>query len=160
MIPTEIFTAISTIVSVLALVMSAYSMKKTIDFNKRQKDFIETNDKLNKMLLDKEQQENLIQSQADISANFICVGRDNYRMKVFNKGKSSARNVRIEFPNGNEILLEDELKEKFPMPAIEPQQSVELIAAVSMGSPRRMDVEVVWDDQSGVDRRKLLHPTL
>jgi hypothetical protein len=112
------------------------------------------------MLLDKEQQESLVQKQADISANFIHVGRGDYRMKVFNKGKNSATNVRIEFPNGNEILLEDDLNEKFPMPALEPQQSVEIIASVCLGSPRRMDVEVVWDDQSGVDRKKLLHLTL
>ena len=32
MTPTDTFTAISTTVSVLALAMSAYSMKKTIDF--------------------------------------------------------------------------------------------------------------------------------
>jgi hypothetical protein len=157
---TGVFTAISTIVSVLALAMSAYSAKKTIDFNKRQNDFIDTNDKLNRMLLDKEQQDSLVQRQADISANFISVGRNDHRMKVFNRGRSSAKNVRIDFPNGNEILIESDLQEKFPMPSLEPQQSVELIAAVCMDSPRRMDVRIVWDDQSGNDREKLLHLTL
>jgi Tfp pilus assembly pilus retraction ATPase PilT len=160
MSPTETFTAVSTIVSVLALAISAYSMKKTNDFNRRQNDFIETNDKLNKMLLDKEQHETLTQRQADISANFLKFGRGDYRLKVFNRGKNSARNVRIVFPSGNEILIESDLEEKFPMPALEPQQSVELIAAVCMDSPRRMDVEFVWDDQSGEDRKKLLHLTL
>ena len=144
----------------LALIMSAYSAKKTIDFNKRQNEFIETNDKLNKLLLDKEKQESLIQRQADMSANFVCVGKSQYRMKVFNKGRSPAKNVRLDFPSGNEIVIESELKEKFPMPSLEPQQSVELIAAVSMDSPRRMDIRVVWDDQSGNDREKLLHLTL
>jgi hypothetical protein len=157
---TGVFTATSTIVSVLALAMSAYSAKKTIDFNKRQNDFINTNDKLNKMLLDKEQQESLIQRQADISANFVSFGRSDHRMKVFNRGRSSAKNVRIDFPNGNEVLIESDLREKFPMPSLEPQQSVELIASVGMDSPRRMDVRIVWDDQSGNDREKLLHLTL
>src|ERR1039457_761711 len=150
--PTEIFTAISTIVSVLALGMSAYSTKKTSDFNKRQNDFIETNDKLNRMLLEKEQLENLIQRQADISANFICIGRGDYRLKVFNRGRKSAENVRIDFPSGNEILIESDLQEKFPMPALEPQQSVEIIASVCMDSPRRMDVRIIWNDQTGNDR--------
>ena len=156
----DLFTAISSIVSVLALAISAYSMKKTNDFNRRQNDFIETNDKLNRMLLDKEQKESLNQKQADILANFIKLGRNDYRLKVFNRGKNSASNVRIDFPSGNEILLESDLKEKFPMPALEPYQSLELIAAVCMDSPRRMDVEIIWDDHFGADRKKLLHLTL
>ena len=158
--PSDALLAISTIVSVLAFAMSAYSTKKTIDFNKRQNDFIETNDKLNKMLLDKEQQESLVQKQADISATFINIGKNTHRLKVFNKGKSVASNVRIEFPSGNEVLVEGDLKQKFPMPTLEPQQSVELIAAVHMQSPRRMDLRFVWDDQSGQDRDKLIHLTL
>ena len=56
------------IVALLALGLSAYSMKKTFDFNKRQNDFIETNNKLNKLLLEKECQDALHQKKADISA--------------------------------------------------------------------------------------------
>lgn len=158
--PSDPLSWIPIVVSVLALALAVYSTKKTVDFNKRQNDFIETNDKLNKMLLDKEQQESLVQKQADISANFINIGRDGHRLKVFNRGKSLAHNVRIEFPHGNEVLIMDDLNEKFPMPTLEPQQSVELIAAVHMESPRRMDLRLVWDDQSGQNRGKLLTLTL
>lgn len=153
--PTEILSGITAIVSILAFVMSVYSTKKTVEFNRRQREFIETNDKLNKMLLDREEQESLSQKQADISANFIKVGSSSYRLKVFNRGRGLAYNVRIEFPRGNEILIQDDVDAKFPMPSFEPQQSVELIAAVSMSSPRRMEMKVVWDDQTEKNREKL-----
>lgn len=154
--PTEILSGMTAIVSILAFAMSVYSTKKTVEFNRRQREFIETNDELNKMLLDREEQESLSQKQADISANFIKVGSSNYRLKVFNRGRGLAHNVRIEFPSGNEILIEDDVDAKFPMPSLEPQQSVELIAAVCMDSPRRMEMKFVWDDQSGKNREKLL----
>ena len=147
------------IISTAALLLSIYSTKKTVDFNRRQKQFIETNDKLNQLLLQKEQQESLIQKQGDISASFVKIGRD-YRLKVFNKGKTIATNIRVEFPSGNEILIESDLKDKFPMPRLEPFQSVELIAAVHMGSPRRMDIKLIWDDPSGSDRDKVVTVTL
>jgi len=146
-------------ISAAALLLSIYSTKKTVDFNRRQKQFIETNDKLNQLLLEKEQQEGLIQKQADISVNFVNIGRD-HRLKVFNKGKTTATNVRIDFPSGNEILVESDVNDKFPMPRLEPFQAVELIAAVHMGSPRRMDIKLLWDDPSGNDREKIMTVTL
>jgi hypothetical protein len=142
------------IISAAALLLSGYSTIKTISFNKRQKEFIDTNDKLNRLLLDREQQESLFQKQADISANFIQIGR-NHRLKVFNKGKTTATNVRIEFPDGNEILIDSDVKGKFPMPTLEPYQSVELLAAVHMGSPPRMAIKFIWDDPSGNNREKV-----
>lgn len=95
----------SEIISTAALLLAIYSAKNTVDFNKRQKEFIETNDKLNQLLLEKEKQESLVQKQADISANFVNVGKSSYRLKVFNRGKTAAQNVRMEFPSGNEILI-------------------------------------------------------
>lgn len=148
------------IVALLALGLSAYSMKKTFDFNKRQNKFIETNDKLNKLLLEKESQDALHQRKADISANFIKIGKNNHRLKVFNKGRNTARNIRIEFPGGNEILINSDIQDKFPIPILEQHQSVELIAAIDMQSPSRMTIKLIWDDETGKDNEKELTPTV
>jgi len=146
------------IVALIALGLSAYTMKKTFDFNKRQNEFIDTNDKLNKLLLDKEHQDVIEQSKADISANFIKIGRDNSRFKIFNKGKSVAENIRIEFPDGNEIIMESDVKDKFPIPLLEQHQSVELIASIGLDSPSRITVKLIWDDGIGKDNEKILTP--
>jgi len=148
------------IVALLALGLAAYSMKKTFDFNKRQNEFIETNDKLNKLLLEKENQDALHQRKADISANFIKIGKGNHRLKVFNKGRNTARNIRIEFPEGNEILLGSDVQDKFPVPILEQHQSVELIAVIHTQSPSRMTIKLIWDDESGKDNEKELTPTV
>lgn len=111
-------------------------------------------------MLDKEQQESLIQRQAEISANFINAGNHDYRLVVFNRGKATATNVRIECPEGNELIIDSEIQQKFPMPSLESDQTVELIAAVHMMSPRKMDVRLIWNDPSGNDREKLVTVTL
>lgn len=152
--------SLSDIVASLALLLSGYSIKKTVDFNKRQKEFIETNDKLNKMLLEKETQDALQQRKADISANFIKIDKNNYRLKVFNKGKNTAKNIRIEFPEGNELLIKSDVNRKFPVPILEQHQSVELIAIIYYGSPNRIKIKLSWDDDYGVDNEKILTPTI
>jgi len=150
----------SDIIALLALILSTYSMKKTVDFNKQQNEFIETNDKLNKLLLEKESQDFLQQKKADISANFIKIGKHSHRLKIFNKGRNTAKNIRIEFPEGNEILIDGDIKDKFPVPILEQYQSVELIAAVHMQSPSRMTIKLIWDDEAGKDNEKVLTPTI
>ncbi|HEY1731070.1 MAG TPA: hypothetical protein VGG15_04950, partial [Terriglobales bacterium] len=83
---TESVSVVSAAISLLAFAMSVYSTKKTVEFNKRQQEFIDTNDKLNKMLLQREEQDTLAQKQADLSANFIKISQNNYRLKLFNRG--------------------------------------------------------------------------
>jgi hypothetical protein len=150
------------IAAVLALILSAWSMKKTNDFNRRQKEFIENNDRLNQMLIEKEAQESEAQKRADLSANFIKVGKSDYRLKVFNRGPGTATNVRVELVDqaARDMLIESDVNRKFPVPILEQHQNVDLIAGVHLGSPGRIEIALVWDDASGKDRRKPQTPVL
>ncbi|MEH6595202.1 MAG: hypothetical protein V7736_06600 [Colwellia polaris] len=148
------------VVALLALGVSAYSMKKTSDFNKRQNEFIETNDKLNKLLLEKESTELTHKNKADVSVNFIKTGKNNHRLKVFNKGNNTARNVRMEFPEGNSMLHSSDLDTKLPIPIMEQHQSVELLAIVGFGSDSRMTIKLIWDDDFDNNNEKILMPTV
>lgn len=136
----------SDIVALLALGLSLYSTR--------------TANKLNTLLLEKESQDALDQKRADISANFIKVGQKKRSLTVFNKGRGLARDVRIEFPEGIGVLIPDEVQAKFPIPILEQYQSVELLAAVTYGSPSRMTIKLTWDDESGTDNEKILTPTI
>lgn len=149
---------VSDIVALIALGLSAFSMKKTVDFNKRQNEFIETNDKLNKLLLNKENQSLLNQTKADISANFISIGKNKHRLKIFNKGQNTAKNIRIEILEGEEILLKDDIEEKFPIQKLEQHHNVEIMALVYKPSPRKAKVKLVWDDDFGKNNEKILVP--
>jgi len=148
------------VLSFLALIISAYSMKKTFDFNKRQEQFIEVNDRLNKKLLEKENEEDIQNKQADISANFYKSGKSDWRLKVFNKGKATARNVRLVVLDDADLLNDRDIARKFPHPILEQYQSVEILAYVHMQSADRTHIKLIWDDPHQNDNEKELTPSL
>jgi len=148
------------VLSFLALLISAYSMKRTFDFNKRQEQFIEVNDRLNKKLLEKENEEDIQNRKADVSANFYKAAKNNWRLKVFNKGKATARNVRLFVLDEADLLGSDDIDRRFPHPILEQYQSVEIHAFVHLQSADRAHIRLVWDDDFQKDNEKELTPSL
>lgn len=148
------------IIAGLALLMSAYATWRTISFNEKQKSLIESQENLNNLLLEKEQGEALSDKKADLGASFVKLGNSKHRLKIWNKGSATARNVRLEFPEGNGIIIESEIEEKFPLESLEKLQSVELIAAVHMGTKSKHVIRLVWEDDAHDHNEKLAYPTL
>jgi hypothetical protein len=147
---------LSDIIAILAFGLALYSTVKTHKFNQRQQHLIDTQDELSKLLLRKEKDEALDKYSADISANFVRLGSNNLRLKVFNKGKQTARNIRIEFPDGNDMIIKSDVGNKFPLETLEQHQSVELLASSSFGSPNKITIKMIWDDNLKKDNSKLL----
>lgn len=147
--------AFSDVVSLGALGVSIWSMKRTNDYNRRA-------DRLNALLIERESLESESQKRADVSANFVKVGTNSYRLKVFNKGIGTATNVRLETLDDKAaaLLMSDDLASKFPLPVLEQHQSIEVHARVHMQSPNRAQIRLLWDDASGKDRQKEIFPTL
>jgi len=148
------------IIAGLALLLSCYAIFKTSKFNERQKSLIESQEKLNNLLLEKEQSEAANDKKADIGATFIKLGSSKYRLKIWNKGKATARNIRIDFPNGNDVLFQSEIDEKFPLESLEQYQAVELISAVTTETKRKHTICLIWSDDSGEDIEKIVYPTI
>jgi hypothetical protein len=149
----------SDIIALMALAVSAWSLVQSIHFNRRQEAFERTSQRLNNLLIEKEGAEASDQIRAEISANFYKAGKNDHRLKVFNRGKAPAWNLRVEILDGD-MLIPSEFDRKFPVPLLEPQSGVELIAAVQAGSASRAHIKAIWDDASGTQRSKELHPTL
>lgn len=150
----------SDIVASLALIISAYAAWKTVQFNEKQKSLIESQEKLNQRLLEKEEAESISDKKADLGASFIKLGSNAHRLKIWNKGKSTARNVSIEFPGGSDCIVESELAEKFPLEALDTHQSVELIAAVHMGTRSKHTIKLIWSDGLSQHNEKTVYATL
>lgn len=148
------------VIAGLAFLLSSYATWQTVSFNKKQKSLVESQEKLNTILLEKENEDVLKGKKADLGASFIKLGSNKYRLKIWNKGVATARNVRIEFPEGNDIIMETELTDKFPMESLEKYQSVELIAAVHMQTKRKHVVRLIWEDDAQSYNEKLSYPTL
>ena len=151
---------IQAIFTALAFFLSVYATYKTVKFNKRQNEMAEVQVELNKILLRKENNEAIGSFKAELGVNFIKIGTNSRRFKVFNKGKGVAKNVRINFPEGNEIIVQNDIDSKFPLEVMEQHQSVELIASVHMQSPSKMTVELMWNDDTGMNQSKRFYPTL
>lgn len=144
----------SAIAAFVALIVSVVSIHKTNKFGL-------TTDRLNRMLIEREQAEGVASRRADLSANMIKIGKNDYRLKVFNRGKGTARKVRlIDLDNDNSVLLADDIRRKFPVPILEQHQSVELIAAVTLSAGPRVHIKLQWDDEAGTDYEKELTPTI
>lgn len=151
---------IGDVIAGLAFLLSSYATWQTVSFNKKQKSLIESQKKLNNLLLEKENQAALNDKSANLGASFIKLGSSKYRLKIWNKGPSTARNVRIEFPEGNDIIANFEVIEKFPMESLEKYQSVELIASVHMQTKRKLVLRLIWEDDAQHYNEKLSYPTL
>jgi hypothetical protein len=133
-------------ISIVALLLSVFSTVMTIKFNRRR-------DKLNQLLIAKEQQQISELGEADISAEFTKLEKYRCRLRVSNKGKATAANVRMEIPGGLEYLRVLNL-DMFPMPTLEPGQNVFLPAMKGSNSPAQLTIKFTWDDPSGKNRQK------
>jgi hypothetical protein len=151
---------LSDVAAIIALLLSGYAIWTTSRFNKRQLSLIASQEELNKRLLARDDSDALESRKADVGASYVKLGNSKYRLKVFNKGKASARNVRIEFSDGDGPVPKSELDDKFPMEVLEQHQSVDLIAAVSMGTPRKQTAILKWTDDHSDDNEKTVYLTL
>jgi hypothetical protein len=148
------------VIAGLALLVAAYAALTTSKFNTRQKSLIESQEKLNALLLEKEKNEAVDDKKADLGASFIKLGSSNYRLKIWNKGKAPARNVLVDFPDGNEVVIQSEVDDKFPLEFLDKLQSVELIAAVAMNTKRKHTVRLIWSDDFKAKNEKIVYPTI
>lgn len=149
----------SDIIALIALIVALASAGMTFWFYRRQLTLIDTQEKLNRQLLEKGEAEAIEGRQADIGAKLISLGSSNYRVKVFNRGKSAARNVRIEFPDGNGMVPESEIRSKFPMEVLEQHGSIDLIAVVHMQTARKQAILLKWADDHSDSNEKMIYLT-
>ncbi len=143
-----------------ALLLSLYATFTTAHFNRRQKSLIESQERLNNLLLQKEQAGSLGEKRAELGASLLKLGSSKYRVKVWNQGKCTARNVQIEFPDGNDLVIQQDIDKKFPLEALETHQSVELIAAVHTGTKAKHTIRLVWEDDHSDTNEKVVYLTL
>lgn len=151
---------IGNVIAAVALLFSGYATWTTTKFNERQKSLIESQEKLNLALLEKEALERDNDKKADLGTTFVKLGSNKYRLKIWNKGKGQAKNVKIEFPDGNDIVSQNDIDAKFPLETLDEYQSVELIASVHLGTKGKHAVKLIWSDDLKQHNEKICYPTI
>lgn len=148
------------IIAALALALSAYASWRSHRFKAKEAELMDLQRKVHSLALEKEQREAEQADKADLGASFVSIGSKKHRLKIFNKGKVPAHDVTIMFLDGNDVVPDSEIEDKFPMEHIDPGQAVDLIATVHMGTKRKHSIRLKWVDPGGLERVKDVYPTL
>lgn len=144
----------------IALLLSVYATVTTAKFNRRQRSLIESQERLNALLVSKESAASASERQADLGASFVKLGNTHYRLKIWNQGKAPARNVSVRVHEGSDVVSQSDIDRKLPLEVLERHQSVELRAFVHMGSKAKHPITLVWSDDSNDHNEKVVYPTL
>lgn len=97
------------------------------------------------------QQKEIDNKKASLKVNLVKGDRGKRTLKIFNIGKSTAKNIRLEFEPPNDFShLYDE--EKFPFEFLNPQDSTDYGFIVIGTYPPKIKVILTWDDDFARDR--------
>lgn len=132
-------------IALLALLLSAYSIYKTIKFNQRQDEIANTADYLNKIILRREQENAVNAISADLNARIVKIGKS-HRLKIYNKGKSPARNIRLVYPAVKEFWIQEDA---LPLDIIQPGGNFDLLVSTALATPSAVTIKLLWDDTRG-----------
>lgn len=133
------------VISIIALLLALFTYFKHDLKNKKQAALI------NKYQIEKIEKEKTGEKKAVIETNVIKGNKGTRQLKIYNKGKSIAKNVIVTIPNIDGFQVTNN-----PCPIdIKPQNGIEISLIVFMGSPDKIDVEYNWsDDFSDINNDK------
>nr|WP_315398305.1 hypothetical protein [uncultured Sphingobacterium sp.] len=98
--------------------------------------------KINAYNLLKIESEQLELKKAEVRASLIKGDRGKCTVKIYNKGKARAHQVRL-IMDDQDFLISNTA---FPLAFMNPQESAEFYIHLSMGSPDSMLLKIMWDD--------------
>lgn len=127
---------IAIIISIVAFLFTLFTYI-IHDVKLKKQDALINKYKLEKINLEKEESKKAI-----VEANIIKEPKGKRIVKVYNKGRSVARNVKINIVNDNEITYNS-----IPCPKeIRPQHAVEFVVYLALGSADTLVLEFEWED--------------
>ena len=153
-------TLLGDIIAFFALLLSGYATWRTHRFKKSEEELLDIQKKLNVLIIDKEKREAANEKKAELGANFITIGSNKHRLKIFNKGKATAYNVTIAFPEENNIIHKHDIDAIFPLESLERGQSVELFAVIGMHTKSKLAIHLSWQNEDGETSEKVAYATL
>lgn len=103
---------------------------------------------INDYQLDKIDEKKIQKTQAVVRASLISGTKGHRILRVYNKGKATARNVRLMIKDEPDCLY---ATNPFPFPALNESENVDLNIHLHHGSPDNMSFEILWDDKFNLD---------
>jgi hypothetical protein len=143
----EEFEKLEAFLPYITLFLLLYAVYKSIRYAQVKSELESLQAQMDRLLLRERAAETAQGEKADLYAEFVKVEGDNHpKLRVTNLNKSLAKNVRIEFPEGNKVLLKPDIDAVFPIPVLNMHKAIDLSIAVYNNSPRKLTVDLIWDD--------------
>jgi hypothetical protein len=131
------------VISILALLLALFTYFKH-DLKIKQQASL-----LNKYQLEKIEKEKEEDRKAIIEANVINGDKGKKTIKIYNKGKSVAKNVNVEIPDIDGFQVVNN-----PCPIdIRPQNGIDIILVAFIGRPNKVEIEFEWSDDFNASNR-------
>ena len=103
--------------------------------------------RINEYQLKQIEKEELERKKAAIRGNIVKGLKSGRTLKVYNSGRATARNIRVEGLDVNGIFYMR--RDIFPYELMNPQDYTELTMHLTCGCPSTIKLKYIWDDEFG-----------
>lgn len=134
----------SLVLSILAIIGTTFTYFKHDRKIKDQEKLI------NDHHLKKIKEEELSFMQADVRATLMKGDKGKRILRIFNKGKAAAYNIRLELEAEAQALFSSN---PFPFQKMNEHENVDLKIYLHKGSPNNIGFTILWDDEYGKDNK-------
>jgi len=154
------FEILSLLISALAVIISTMSLMRTRKLAKEQLELERVTAELSRLQIESLAEEKSNKTKPKFNVNLTKLGKS-YNFYISNTGQGSAYNVNFELIGCEDSPLSShDLQDKFPHPEIKPNSRVKLLAAIHMGSPRKYQVKLTWENENGDKDEEIFWPTM
>jgi len=136
----------SLIISGLSLVLAVISYAKASESQQLQNRVNTLELKIKQYEIEKISKEQAAANSACIEARVIKLGKNNYRLKVWNSGGADARNVNIAVDNSQEFIIIN--NNILPFEILSPNKSIEIPVLTGFGASK-FKITTSWKDTNG-----------
>jgi hypothetical protein len=139
-----------TLVQIIPIAISAFALTLSLyTYFRHDAKIKKQNALINQFQLEKFKKETDSEKKAIIEANVINREKGKRIIKVYNKGKATAKNVAVTFPGEPNVTISD-----YPASIdIRPQNSMEIYVHTFAGSPDTMQINFEWQDNLKLDNK-------
>jgi len=154
------FEVLSLLISALAAIISTVSLMRTRKLAKEQIELERVTAELSRLQIESIAEEKSNKTKPKFNVNLTKLGKS-YSFYISNTGQGSAYNVNFELIDCEDSPLSShDLQDKFPHQEIKANSRVKLLAAIHMGSPRKYQVKLTWENESGEKYEEMFWPTM
>lgn len=154
------FEILSLLISTLAAVISCVSLVRTRKLAKEQLELERVTAELSRLQIESIAEEKADKTKQKFNVNLTKLGNP-YSFYISNTGQGSACNVDFELIDCNDRPLSTrELQDMFPHQEMKPNSRIKLMTAIHLGSPKKYQVRLTWENADGEKYDETFWPTM